>query len=68
MIGDQPSEDQSEGRVEVCIGGVFGTVCDHYWNEFAAQVVCQKLQQPGIGEKKYFFNLLGCIKWSKILL
>ena len=49
MIGDQPSENQSEGRVEVCIDGVFGTVCDRYWSEFDAQVVCRKLQQPGRG-------------------
>ena len=49
MIGDQPSENQSEGRVEVCIDGVFGTVCDRYWSEFNAQVVCRKLQQPGKG-------------------
>ncbi len=43
MNGSLPSESQSSGRVEVCRGGVFGTVCDRYWNEFDARVVCRQL-------------------------
>ena len=36
-------DELARGRVEVCVGDRYGTVCDDFWNYGDASVVCKQL-------------------------
>ena len=39
----------TNGRVEICLGGYWGTVCDKGFNELEAMIVCKQLGYPHEG-------------------
>lgn len=41
--------DTIEGRVEICQGNMFGTVCDDRWDRLEAMVVCRQLKSTTDG-------------------
>lgn len=43
-------KDELEGRVELCLDGVWGTICDNFWSDLDAAVTCRQLTHGPTGE------------------
>ena len=52
---------QNEGEIEVCINGVWGSVCANKWDETDAYVICKQLGYIDTGDS-YCAHIFVCIR------
>ena len=47
---------EQEGRVEICLNGLWGTICESGWGASDATVFCRGLGYTGPGMYNYYFS------------
>ena len=52
----------SEGRVEICYDGVWGSVCDSGWSYWDAAIVCLQLNFQGTSIYTYSLHVANTYK------
>ena len=43
LVSESNSYFRSYGRVEICINEAWSTICDQYWDNIDASIVCHQL-------------------------